>query len=110
MVLNVKQISRLRRAALSAPLSVIVAVARGVGGRNFWVGLGVAGGVAGAGLVAAFAASIAAAAEGIGQELLNAAILAVAVVMLGCHNVWMSRHGKELAGRVYTVGQAVIGG
>jgi high-affinity iron transporter len=70
----------------------------------------VAAGLLGSGLVAGFASGIAAAASGLGQELLNAAVLFVAVVMLACHNIWMSRHGKELAARVYAVGQAVMGG
>jgi high-affinity iron transporter len=100
------------REVLEAALivSIVMAAAKGVAGRNFWVGSGVVGGIAGAGLVAAFASSIAAAAAGIGQELLNATILFLAVVMLGWHNVWMSRHGRELAQQVGAVGRAVIAG
>jgi high-affinity iron transporter len=45
-----------------------------------------------------------------GQELFNAAILAVAVIMLTWHNVWMARHGKEMAGEIRAVGQAVAAG
>jgi len=45
-----------------------------------------------------------------GQELFNAAILAVAVVMLTWHNVWMARHGREMAGEMRAVGQAVADG
>ncbi len=47
---------------------------------------------------------------GMGQELFNAAILAVAVVMLTWHNVWMARHGREMAGEMRAVGQAVADG
>src|SRR5438477_521316 len=36
-------------------------------------------------------------AEGMGQELFNATILGIAVVMLAWHNIWMSVHGRELA-------------
>ena len=71
---------------------------------------GIAAGVIGAGLVALFAAKIAAAASGIGQELLNATILLLAVGMLGWHNIWMSRHGRELAVTARAVGDAVISG
>jgi high-affinity iron transporter len=60
--------------------------------------------------VAAFAGAIAAAASGVGQELLNATVLFAAVVMLGWHNVWMSQHGRELAGSLKTMGAAVRGG
>ena len=35
---------------------------------------------------------------GMGQELFNALILTIAVVMLAWHNVWMARHGSEIAG------------
>jgi high-affinity iron transporter len=45
-----------------------------------------------------------------GQELFNAAILCVAVVMLTWHNVWMARHGSELAGELRAAGQAVVEG
>jgi high-affinity iron transporter len=100
------------REVLEAALivSIVMAAAKGVARRNFWVGSGVIAGIFGAGLVAAFASSIATAAAGIGQELLNAAILFLAVVMLGWHNVWMSRHGRELAQQVGAVGRAVIAG
>src|SRR5436190_18822104 len=82
-------------------VSIVLAASRGVAGRDFWVGTGVGAGLLGAGVVAAFASGIAAAVSGVGQELLNAAILLVAVVMLACHSIWMSRHGRELASRVY---------
>ena len=42
--------------------------------------------------------------------LFNALILAIAVVMLTWHNVWIARHGKELAGELRAAGQAVVGG
>lgn len=45
-----------------------------------------------------------------GQELFNAAILGVAVVMLTSHNVWMAKHGKAMAGELRAVGQAVAEG
>ena len=38
-----------------------------------------------------------AAVAGMGQELFNAAILLAAVAMLGWHNIWMTRHGREMA-------------
>jgi high-affinity iron transporter len=45
-----------------------------------------------------------------GQELFNAVILGLAVVMLTWHNVWMARHGRELAGEMRAVGKAVAEG
>ncbi len=78
-------------------VGIVLAATRGLSGRGLPIGGGIAGGVAGACIVAAFAGLIANAFEGSGQELLNAAILLFAVVMLTWHNVWMARHGRELA-------------
>jgi high-affinity iron transporter len=100
------------REVLEAALivGIVLAASTGVARRGFWVSTGLAGGVVGAGLVALFAAEIASAAAGIGQELLNAAILFLAVGMLGWHNIWMSRHGRELAATAREVGDAMISG
>jgi high-affinity iron transporter len=100
------------REVLEAALivGIVMAASSGALGRGRWVSYGIAGGLAGAGLVAAFAATIAAAASGIGQELLNAIILLLAVGMLGWHNIWMSRHGRQLTAAARAIGDAVISG
>ena len=100
------------REVLEAALIVGIVLAASVGAtrRGFWISCGLLAGVIGAGLVALFAAEIAAAVAGIGQELLNAVILLLAVGMLGWHNIWMSRHGRELAATAREVGDAVIAG
>jgi high-affinity iron transporter len=94
----------------SLVVGIVLAASRGVPRRGGWVGGGVAAGVFGAALVALCADAIAAAVNGIGQELFNAAILFTAVAMLGWHNVWMNRHGRELAAAAVTLGRAVAGG
>ncbi len=91
-------------------VGIVLAATRGVPHRSLWVGYGIMGGIAGACLVAAFAGSISAAMEGVGQELFNVAILLIAVVMLTCHNVWMARHGREMAAEMKAVGRAVAEG
>jgi high-affinity iron transporter len=100
------------REVLEAALivSIVMAACKGLAGRDFWVATGVAGGVLGAGLVAAFAGTLAASAAGMGQELFNATILFLAVAMLGWHNIWMSRHGREMAAEIGAVGKAVAAG
>jgi high-affinity iron transporter len=100
------------REVLEAALvvSIVLAATRGVTRRALWTGGGVLAGLLGAAAVAWFADTIAAAASGVGQELFNAAILFVAVIMLGWHNVWMSRHGRELARNLKTLGSAIRGG
>jgi high-affinity iron transporter len=100
------------REVLEAALivGIVLAASTGAPRRGFWISTGLAGGVVGAGVIALFAAEIAAAAAGLGQELLNAVILLLAVGMLGWHNIWMSRHGRELAATAREVGDAVISG
>ncbi len=100
------------REVLEAALivGIVLAASRGLLGRGWWIGAGVGAGLAGAALVAAAAGSIAAMAAGFGQELFNAAVLLTAVVMLGWHNVWMKRHGQELAAQVADLGQSVRAG
>jgi high-affinity iron transporter len=88
----------------------VLAVTGEVRNRNRWIGGGVLAGGFAAGLVAAFAGALSELFEGMGQELFNAAILAIAVVMLTWHNVWMARHGREMAGELRTVGKAVADG
>lgn len=100
------------REVLEAALvvGIVMAASRGVPRRGLWVSGGVAGGVAISAIVAGCAEAIAAAIYGIGQELFNAAILFTAVAMLGWHNIWMTRHGRELAAEAAGLGKAVAGG
>ena len=88
-------------------ISVVYAATRGIPGRGRWVGFGVASGVGGALLVAAFAGAIASAVSGIGQEVFNASVLLAAVVMIGWHAIWMSSHGKALVTKLKSVGSEV---
>jgi high-affinity iron transporter len=94
----------------SLVVGIVLAASRGVLHRGVWVTSGIAAGVLGATLVAAGAGAIAAAVNGIGQELFNAAILFTAVAMLGWHNIWMNRHGRELAANAALLGKEVLGG
>jgi high-affinity iron transporter len=91
-------------------VGIVLAVTRTVPHRNLWIGGGVLAGVAAACVVAVFAGALSNLFAGMGQELFNAAILALAVVMLTWHNVWMARHGAELAGELRSVGKAVAEG
>jgi high-affinity iron transporter len=97
------------REAMEAGLivGIVLAATEGVIGRGRWIAGGVAAGVVGASLVAAFAAVLFDAFQGAGQEVFTAAILLFAVVMLTWHVGWMSHHGREMAARMEKVGQAV---
>jgi high-affinity iron transporter len=91
-------------------VGIVLAVTGGVAHRNRWIGGGVLAGALAACMVAAFAGALSQLFEGMGQELFNAAILGVAVAMLTWHNVWMAHHGREIAGEMRAVSQAVAEG
>ena len=91
-------------------VGIVMAATRGVAGRGRWITIGVGGGVLGASIVAMFAGAISDAFQGAGQELFNAGVLGVAVVMLMWHNAWMARHGREIADEMRRVGVAVSEG
>lgn len=91
-------------------ITILLAATRGLAGRNRWIGSGITLGVAGAIIVAVFANSIAEAFEGIGQELFNAGVLFIAVLMLAWHNLWMSGHVRELVANLKKVGSEVTSG
>jgi high-affinity iron transporter len=100
------------REVLEAALivGIIAAATRAVPGRSRWLAAGIAAGIAGAGLVALGTDRIADMASGIGQELFNATVLGIAVVMLAWHNLWMSSHGAALAADARTVGGEIRDG
>jgi high-affinity iron transporter len=91
-------------------VGIVMAATRGVAGRGRWITIGVGGGVLGATIVAMFAGVISDAFQGAGQELFNASILGVAVIMLMWHNAWMARHGREIADEMRRIGNAVSEG
>lgn len=91
-------------------VGIALAASRGVAGAFRWIWFGVLAGVLGSCVLALFTEVVASAFAGAGQELFNAAILAVAVVMLTWHNVWMAEHGRQLAGEIRQAGNAVAEG
>jgi high-affinity iron transporter len=100
------------REVLEAALivGIVMAASRGAPQRGISVGGGIGGGIIGALGVAGGARTIATMAQGMGQELFDAAILFAAVVMLGWHNVWMARHGRDLASNATQLGHDVRSG
>jgi high-affinity iron transporter len=94
----------------SLVVGVVMVATRGVPGRGRWILAGCAVGVLGAVIVAGFAGEIGSLVQGAGQELFNAGVLFAAVAMLGWHNIWMSRHGRELATDASRIGKQVLDG
>jgi high-affinity iron transporter len=91
-------------------VGIVMAVTAGVPRRASWVSGGVVAGVLGACLVALFTRGLSELFGGAGQEVFNAGILGFAVLMLTWHNVWMSRHGRELVAELRAAGEAVVSG
>ncbi len=91
-------------------VGIVLAATHGVARRGAWLALGIGSGALGACLVAGFAEQLASLFAGSGQELFNAAILCVAVLMLTWHNVWMAGHGRQIAHEVRQVGAEVTAG
>jgi high-affinity iron transporter len=100
------------REVLEAALivGIVGAATRGIPGRARWIGAGIGAGILGSLAVAAGARALSQLAQGMGQELFDASILGIAVVMLGWHNIWMSVHGRELAENAKQIGGDIRSG
>lgn len=91
-------------------ITIILAATHGVPARNRWIGIGIGGGLIGSVIVAIFANNISNAMEGVGQEIFNAGVLGVAVLMITWTVVWMQSHGRALSTKIKQVGKAVSEG
>src|SRR4030088_405354 len=91
-------------------IGIVLAVTGSVRHRTRWIGGGGLGGACAGFLLAVCCRALSRLFAGMGQELFNAAILGVAVLMLTWHNLCMARHGRELAGEMRAAGQAVADG
>lgn len=91
-------------------IGIVLAATRLVAGSRWWIAGGVMAGIAGSALLAMFAEVVSKWADGFGQELFNAGVLAIAACMLVWHNLWMARHGRELAAELTAAGHAVSEG
>ncbi|MFH4620328.1 FTR1 family iron permease [Vibrio furnissii] len=100
------------REVLEAALivTILMAATKGLPGRTRWIFGGVTAGLFGALIVAFSAGAIASTFEGMGQELFNAGILLTAVLMLAWHNIWMSKHARELVAHLKQVSSQINDG
>lgn len=97
------------REVLEAALivTILMAATKGLPGRTGWIFGGIVAGLFGALVVAFSAGAIASTFEGMGQELFNAGILLTAVLMLAWHNIWMSKHARELVAHLKQVSSQI---
>ncbi|MFZ5523252.1 MAG: FTR1 family iron permease [Pseudomonadota bacterium] len=91
-------------------IGILAAATRTVPNSKLWLAGGVLAGLVGSGVVAAFTDVIGSLASGIGQEIFNATVLGIAVLMLAWHNIWMSSHGAALAASAKSAGKAISDG
>ncbi len=91
-------------------IGIVAAATRQIRRRGLWIGMGVALGLLGAVAVASLAGEISQWANGMGHELLNAAVLAIAIAMLAWHNIWMASHGRQLAEDARRIGSSATQG
>lgn len=91
-------------------LGVLLAVTRQLADARRWIWLGAAAGIGGATLVAWLMEALEAAAEGNGEFIFNAVVLAFAALMITWTVIWMGRHGREVAARMKRIGHAVACG
>lgn len=81
-------------------ISIAMAASSGIQSSSRWIYAGVAGGLVIAVIVALFAELIASSMAGMGQELLNAAILLSASMLMIWSAIWMRRQGREISDRI----------
>lgn len=88
-------------------IGIVAASTKGLSGRSRWLSLGVLVGAVGSLAVAAGMGRISAWADGIGQDLVNVAIIGVALAMLSWHCVWVSTHAKDMVRDAKALGNRV---
>lgn len=77
-------------------IGIVAASTRGLLHRSRWLALGVAVGGFGSLLMASAIGEISSWADGVGQEIVNAAILGTALAMLAWHCIWVSPNAHHM--------------
>jgi high-affinity iron transporter len=97
------------RESLEAALfvGIVAAATRGMPGRTRWLGAGVGIGVLGALLLAFMAQRVSGWFDGLGQDIVNIAVLSVALTMLLWHCIWVAAHSKDMAMQARSLGASV---
>ncbi|MDQ6989017.1 MAG: FTR1 family protein [Mariprofundaceae bacterium] len=91
-------------------LGLLFAATKGVVGTRRRINLGAALGLLGAALVAYFMEALEDSIDGAGEFVFNAAVLAMASLMIAWTVIWMSKHGREMSVKMKQVGTSVVEG
>jgi high-affinity iron transporter len=97
------------RESLEAALfvGIVAAATRQMAGRTRWLGAGVGIGVLGALLLAFMAQRVSGWFDGLGQDVVNIVVLAIALTMLLWHCIWVAAHSKDMATQARSLGASV---
>jgi high-affinity iron transporter len=100
------------RESLEAALfvGIVAASTRGVMNRTYWLSLGVGVGVVGSVLMASAMGQISSWANGIGQDIVTAVILSIALSMLAWHCIWMGPNSQRMVQEAKFIGAATTQG
>lgn len=100
------------RESLEAALfvGIVAAATRQLSGRGRWLSAGVGMGALGALVLAFMAQQIGNWFDGLGQDVVNIAVLSIALAMLLWHCIWVSTHSREMVSDAKRLGDAVQGG
>lgn len=91
-------------------VGVLLVATRGLVRSRLWIGVGAFAGLLGAGFFGIFMEQMEAAFSGDGEFIFNAVILLAASLMIAWTVFWMSRHGREMSGRMHRVADAASAG
>lgn len=97
------------RESLEAALfvGIVAAATRGMPGRVRWLGAGVGAGVLGAVCLALLSSNISGWLDGLGQDVINIAVLSLALAMLLWHCIWVTTHTREMTTDARRLGRSV---
>src|SRR3569832_2619388 len=100
------------RESLEAALfvGIVAAATRGLMGRGAWLAGGVGIGVVGAIILAILAPHVSGLFDGLGQDVVNIAVLSIALTMLLWDCIWGTTHSKEMALEANRLGRSVQDG
>ncbi|MDE2318689.1 MAG: FTR1 family protein [Rhodospirillales bacterium] len=91
-------------------VGIVMAATAGIPRRARYLWGGLLAGLTGAGLLAAGLGELTQMFAGNGQDVFDAVILVLAVLMLAWHAAWMARHGREMAAQMRGMGAEVLAG
>lgn len=97
------------RESLEAALlvGVVAAATRGLVGRSRWLSAGVLAGTLGAIVLALLAGQLSSWLDGLGQDVVNIGVLALALGMLLWHCLWVSAHTRQMVSEAQSLSRSV---